>query len=244
MERWRAKAWRSARRRAFARPSPGARQSRCALVVYYFPGGGGAEVFERRIRFGEDYKSGFELVGEEINLSRDAPYSGYPAVAYAAHGDQFLVTWDHEPQENHGYVRGRRISAATGELLGNPFDIATSGTDNRSAIAYDSGRQRWLVQYNSARTRGNSYDQFGRIVAADGTLGDEIPIATSTAFEGDTLFGGDIAFVPGHGGRFFSSFAREGRGTEGGMAGQELSADGTRLGEQSHARNRSLHVPQ
>ena len=37
--------------------------------------------------------------------------------------------------------------------------------------------------------------------------------------------------VPGHG-RFFSSFAREGGGMEGGMAGQQLSADGRRLGGQ------------
>jgi hypothetical protein len=207
-------------------------KNRCALVVYYMPGRGGAEVFARRVRLSSETSSGFELLSAEVNLSRDAPYSGYPAVAYAADGDQFLVTWDHEPKENHGYIRGQRISAGTGKMLGESFDIATSGTDNRSTIAYDSGRNRWLVQYNSARTRGNSYDQYGRFVAVDGTLGEEIAIATSAAFEGDTLFGGDIAFVSGHGGRFFSSFARDGGGMEGGMAGQQLSADGARLGGQ------------
>jgi hypothetical protein len=203
-------------------------KSRSCLVAYYFPGGGGAEVFARRVRLGADQQSGIELLGPETNLSRDKPYSGYPAVAAA--GDQFLVAWDHEPNDNHGHIRGRRISAAAGDLLGEPFDIATSGSDNRSAIAYDSSRERWLVQYNSSRTRGNSYDQFGRFVAADGTLGDEIPIATSAAFEGDTLFGADIAFVPGHGGRYFSSFARHSDGDDvaNGMAGQELSADGKR----------------
>jgi hypothetical protein len=206
--------------------------SNCGLVVYYFPGGGGAEVFARRVRFGGEDKTGLELVGSEMNLSRDAPFSGYPAVAHAARGDQFLVTWDHEPRENHGHIRGQRISAVTGELLGEPFDIATSGTDNRSAIAYDRNGDQWLVQYNSSRTRGNSYDQFGRFVAWDGTLGDEIAIANTAAFEGDTLFGGDIAFVPGHGGRFFSSFARHKEGDEhvNGMAGQELATDGKRLG--------------
>lgn len=210
-------------------------RNKCGLVVYYFPGSGGAEVFARRVCLGGEDKTGFELVGNEMNLSRDAPYSGYPAVSYAASGDQFLVTWDHEPRENHGHIRGQRISAATGELLGEPFDIATSGTDNRSAIAYDSGRERWLVQYNSSRTLGNSYDQFGRFVAINGTPGDEIPIATSNAFEGDTLFGGDVAFVPGLGGRFFSSFARHKEGAEhtNGMAGQELLANGKQLDGQS-----------
>jgi hypothetical protein len=210
-------------------------ESRACLVVYYFPVRGGAEVFARRVRCGAENSSGVELLGDEINLSRDAPYSGYPAISHGAAGDQFLVTWDHEPRENHGHIRGRRVSAATGEPIGEPFDIATSGTDNRSAIAYDSGRQRWLVQYNSSRTRGNSYDQFGRFVKTDGTLGDEIPIATTAAFEGDTLFGGDVAFVAGHGGRFFSSFARHKDGDEAanGMAGQEFSADGARLGDQA-----------
>jgi hypothetical protein len=209
-------------------------RSKCGLVVYYFPGSGGAEIFARRVRLVGEDKPRFELIGNQMNLSRDAPYSGYPAVAYAAQGDQFLVTWDHEPRENFGYIRGQRTSAATGELLGGPFDIATSGTDNRSAIAYDSQRERWLVQYNSARTPGNSYDQFGRFLAADGTPGDEISIATSDAFEGDTLFGADLAFVPRHGGQFFSSFARHKDGADetNGMAGQGLSADGKRLGGQ------------
>lgn len=202
-------------------------KSKCCLIVYYAPDRGGAEVLARRIRLSHENRVGGELLGEELNLSQDRPYSGYPAIAYAADEDQFLVTWDHEPRENRGHIRGRRIAAGTGELLGDPFDIAASGADSRSCIAYDSMSERWLVQYNSARTRENSYDQYGRFVATDSTLGDEIPIATSTLFEGDTLFGGDVAYVPNNKGCFFSSFARD--GDAGGMAGQVLGPDGMQM---------------
>lgn len=194
------------------------------LVAWYLPGRGAAEVSVRLVG------GRGELIGEERNLSRDPPYSGYPAVAYATVGDQFLVTWDHEPIENRGRIRGQRLAAATGWELGEAFDITTGGTENRSAIAYDSVRERWLVQYNASPTPGFSYDQFGRFVGSDGKLGEEVPLAHTKAFEGDTLFGGDVAFVPGFGGRFSSSFARDGDAT--GMAGQESRGDGSPVGGQ------------
>ena len=194
------------------------------LVAYYAPGGGRTEIFARRVD-----KLGL-VKGDEMNLSRDANYSGYPAVAYSEAGDQFLITWDHEPSDNVGNIRGQRVSAASGRMLGEPLDIATSGTENRSTIAYDNLRKRWLVQYNESATRGLSYNQSGRFVGTDGTLEDSIAIARTAAFEGDTLFGGDLAFTPGLGGRFFSSFASE--SDSAGMSGQELLASGAPAGTQ------------
>jgi hypothetical protein len=86
------------------------------------------------------------------------------------------------------------------------------------------------VQYNESSTPGLSYNQSGRFVNAAGTLGSAVSIAREAAFEGDTLFGGDLAFVPGFGGRFFSSFQCEAKTAA--MGGQELLADGQPRGKQ------------
>jgi hypothetical protein len=153
-------------------------------------------------------------------------------VAYAADGDQFLVAWDHEPTENVGHIRGQRIAAATGQPLGAAIDIATGGTENRPTIAYDTLRKRWLVQYNEANGPGLSYNQSARFVDAEGRLLEPIAIARTKAFEGETHFGGDLTFAPGHGGRFFASFPREAGMAS--MAGQELLADGRPAGPQQN----------
>jgi hypothetical protein len=192
------------------------------LVVYFAPSGGRTEIFGRRI------SAAGKPLDPELNLSQDPNFSGYPAIAYAQEGDQFLVTWDHEPSENRGHIRGQRISAASGKPLGGPLDIATGGTENRSTIAYDHHHKRWLVEYNESPAKGNSYDQAARFVTTQGELQEHVPIARTKDFEGDTQFGGDIAFLPAFGGRYFSSFASE--GATAGMTGQELTAAGAPTG--------------
>ena len=82
------------------------------------------------------------------------------------------------------------------------------------------------MQYNDGNA-GFSYDQYAQFVNVDGTLaGGALPIAHTAAFEGDTQFGGDVAFEPGAQ-RFFSSF-----GTDTGMGGQESLASGAPRGGQ------------
>ncbi len=175
------------------------------LVVYFVPGAG-AEIFGQRV------SQAGGLLGANFNISDDAIFSGYPAVSWGEAGDQFLVTWDHED----GNILGRRVAASTGGLLGSTIQVTTGGGKDRSAIAYDPGRSRWLVQWNDVSHAGFSYDQWARLVDAGGIpIGGLIPIAHSTAFEGDTQFGGDVAFGR-LSERFFSSF-----GTDSGMAGQE-----------------------
>src|SRR6185369_13446539 len=103
----------------------------------------------------------------------------------------------------------------------------TGGGKDRSCIAYDSINQRWLVQFNNGANAGFSYDQYGQLVNISGSLtGASIPLAHTPSFEGDTQFGGDVAFVPGAR-RFFSSF-----GTDTGMGGQESFVDGSPVGQQ------------
>jgi hypothetical protein len=186
------------------------------LVVYWGPSSGAPEVYGRRV------SANGALLGANFNLSNDTPFSGYPAIAWGA-PDQFLVTWDNED----GNIHGQRIDAATGAALGSRIIVTTGGGKDRSCIAYDSVNQRWLVQFNNAANAGFSYDQYGQLVNVTGTLtGGSIPLAHTPGFEGDTQFGGDVAFAPGAR-RFFSSF-----GTDTGMAGQESFGDGSPVGQQ------------
>jgi hypothetical protein len=193
------------------------------LVAYFGPGGGRTEVYLRRVSHDGLVK------GAEVNLSNDPHFSGYPSVTYGERGDQFLVTWDHEPVEDRGRIRGCRVEAASGKPIGEAFDVTTGGFENRSSAAYDTLRHQWLVQFNDSGTRGNSYDQGARLVTSDGKVGAAIAVASGKAFEGDTQFGCDIAYLPGLGGRYFSSFQRE--ADEPAMAGQELDAVGRRIGD-------------
>ena len=180
------------------------------LVLYWGNSGGVIDIFGQRV------SGAGALLGGNFNISNDAPFSGYPAVAWGA-ANQFLVTWDNED----GNIHGRRIDPASGALLGTHIVVTSGGAKDRSCIAYDSVNARWLVQFNNGANAGFSYDQYGQLVNADGTLsGGTLPLAHTAAFEGDTQFGGDVAFVPGAR-RFFSSF-----GTDTGMGGQESLASG------------------
>jgi hypothetical protein len=170
--------------------------------VAYFVPGAGADVFAQRV------SGAGALAGANINVSADAIFSGYPAIAWGESGNQFLVTWDHED----GNIRARRVSAATGVALGAGFAVTAGGGKDRSCVAYDPHDARWLVQFNDAANPGFSYDQSGRFVGSDGALvGGLLPLAHSPGFEGDTQFGGDVAFAPAAR-RFFSSY-----GTDTGM---------------------------
>lgn len=190
--------------------------SACYLVVYWGPAPE-IDIYGQRV------SGAGELIGGNFNISNDAIFSGYPAVAWGASGNQFLVTWDNED----GNIYGRRVDAATGALLGTTIHVTSGIGKDRSCVAYDSVNQRWLVQYNDGANAGFSYDQFAQLINADGTLfGTSFPVAHTSAFEGDTQFGGDVAFVPGPR-RFFSSF-----GTDSGMGGQESSSTGVPIGPQ------------
>jgi hypothetical protein len=181
------------------------------LVVYHRA----SEVYGRRV------DASGSLLGSELAISNDSAISLYPAVTYGSSGNQFLVTWDFE-ELNNADIRGRRIDAGTGNLLGSFILVTNSHHKNRSTIAYDPNNARWLVQFNELGNPGNSYDQSGQFVDVNGALdGGLFVIAGSPAFEGDTLLGADIAFAPGLG-RYFSTYQFNNV-----MGGQEMSASAT-----------------
>lgn len=180
------------------------------LVVYW----GGHPIIEV---LGQRVSASGGLLGGNFNISNDGVFSGYPAVAWGASSNQFLVSWDNED----GNIHARRVDSATGALLGSTIFVTTGGAKDRSCIAYDSVVNRWLVQFNDGANAGFSYDQSGQLINPNGTLlGGLISLAHTASFEGDTQFGGDVAFVP-IARRYFSSF-----GTDTGMGGQESFASG------------------
>jgi hypothetical protein len=186
------------------------------LAVYWVPAGT-IEVYGQRVA------ANGALLGGNFNISNDGPFSGYPAIAWGSSGNQFLVTWDHDD----GNIRGQRIAAANGAPLGSVITVTSGGAKDRSCVAYDSVNLRWLVQFNNGANAGFSYDQYGQLINSDGSLsGASLPIAHTPGFEGDTQFGGDVAFAPKPR-RFLSSF-----GTDAGMGAQESFASGAPVGAQ------------
>ena len=96
-----------------------------------------------------------------------------------------------------------------------------TGVLDRSCGAYDTVNNRWLLQFDLQGIPGHSYDQFAQLIGTNGTfIGGEIPIATTPGFEGDTGFGGDVAWLPSPG-RDFSVY-----GLDNGIGGQEFDAAG------------------
>jgi len=162
--------------------------------------------------------------GADIAVRVDADFSGYPAVAWGDARDEFLVTWDWD-RDNFACIWGQRVDAA-GELQGGPIEITTGGKQGRSPPAWDPAGQRWLVQFNDTSVPGNSFDQGGRFVNADGSLGAAVAIADTAGFEGDTILGAPVAFAAGAR-RYLSSFV-----VNTGMAVQELDAAGAKVGPQ------------
>jgi hypothetical protein len=187
------------------------------LVVFWGPGAVAPEVYGQRV------SGNGSLLGTNFNISTDGIFSGYPAIAWAAPGDQFLVTWDNED----GNIYGRRISAANGAPLSATIFVTAGGAKDRSCVVYDPANGRWMVQFNNNANPGFSYDQYGQLIITNGApVGGLLPLAHTPAFEGDTQFGGDVAFEP-NARRYFSSF-----GTDSGMGGQESLESGVTVGNQ------------
>lgn len=104
----------------------------------------------------------------------------YPAVAYNATRNEYLVVWQQATVDNY-VIRGRRISA-TGALLGSVITVGNASSSISSGslpyqpdVAWDSVNDRYLVVW--ATYTGSEYDISGQRVSGDGALlGDSLVI--------------------------------------------------------------------
>jgi hypothetical protein len=124
-------------------------------------------------------------VGDEFQLSSGGAFDAFPVVALSVPSDRFLVAWTYEPvgapAGMRGSIAGRSVGAADGSL-GAETVLYASDYENYPDIAYDPGRDRFLVV---SWHIGPGHDVHGRLVAPDATpIGEVIPIAASADFEG------------------------------------------------------------
>ena len=118
------------------------------------------------------------LVGSDFPVAVTGTYEAYPAVAYNATNDEYLVVWQ-QPGIDTNEIRGRRVDA-DGTLLGSTtigIGIAGSGgtLPYQPDVAWDSVNNQYLVVW--AKYSGSTYDIAGHLVDGDGTeIGDDITI--------------------------------------------------------------------
>ena len=113
------------------------------------------------------------LLGGVIAVTASADYESRPSVAYNPTADEFYVAYPRWVDAvNQGDVRGQRVKAGTGALLGGPFviDPLVAGENGPTAVSYDPQNNRYLVAWYRF-VPGVGWVTLGRLVAVDNMTG-------------------------------------------------------------------------
>jgi hypothetical protein len=121
--------------------------------------------------YGRVLKSDGTPLGKDFALSTQLGKMAKPVLAYNSKRNQFLVVWSRMLQDRAEIV-GVSVTP-DGTVVGKEFAVSfTDRFDQRPAIAYCPGRDRFLVTW----TRGLRYDRddgvsdiYGQLVEGDGT---------------------------------------------------------------------------
>jgi hypothetical protein len=147
---------------AFARAAPDQ-----YLLVYSNDVEGGPNIYGRVLS-----PDGSPL-GRDFRLSTQAGWMSKPVLAYSALTEQFLVVWSRKKfGEDRAEIIGLSVGL-DGRIIGEEFRISFSDLyDQRPAIAYCPGRDRFLVTWTGGPEydfeKGES-DVYGQFVGGDGT---------------------------------------------------------------------------
>jgi hypothetical protein len=112
-------------------------------------------------------------LGRDFRLSTQAGWMSKPVLAYSALTEQFLVVWSRKKfGEDRAEIIGLSVGL-DGRIIGEEFRISFSDLyDQRPAIAYCPGRDRFLVTWTGGPEydfeKGES-DVYGQFVGGDGT---------------------------------------------------------------------------
>jgi hypothetical protein len=112
------------------------------------------------------------LLGGGIAVSSTAEYESRPAVTWNSAADEFYVVYPYWIDAvNQGGVKGQRVKAGTGVLLGGAFEIdpLAAGQNGPVDVAYDPANNRYFVAFY--RSIPSGYVTLGRIVDAANTSG-------------------------------------------------------------------------
>ena len=113
------------------------------------------------------------MLGTTILITSTPTYETLPSVAYNATADEFYVVYAWWVDAiGQGGVRGQRVKAGTGELLGTAFDVdgASPYQNGPSAVSYDSVNDRYLAAWYRGIPEG--LVTLGRLVNSANTAGD------------------------------------------------------------------------
>jgi hypothetical protein len=172
-------------------------------------------------------------LGKDFRLSTQAGWMTKPVLAYNALTERFLVVWGRKKfGEDRAEIIGLNVGL-NGKIIGEEFRISFSDLyDQRPAIAYCPGRDRFLVTW----TGGPEYDfekgvsdVYGQFVGGDGTRlqGSNFTISAGAKnqFKSDVTC--DVVND-----RFLVVWEDQRRlATRDDIYGQLISSDGTMLGE-------------
>ncbi len=128
--------------------------------------GGGAGVYARLLD-----PAGSALTGEIRVAATSAGDQITPAVAWSPAGT-YLVAWASDGQDGGGYgIYARRLQAATGQLLGNEFQVNVTTAGGQVAPRVAAQGDRFYVVWSGVGASGDTNDIFGRGFAAAGSGG-------------------------------------------------------------------------
>jgi hypothetical protein len=121
--------------------------------------------------YGRLLHSDGSAAGKDFRLSVQDGKMDKPVVAYDSRTESFLVAWGRKNLGGRAEIVGLHVGL-DGRILGQEFRISVSDLyDQRPAIAYCPGRDRYLVTW----TRGTKYDFehgvsdiFGQFIGGDG----------------------------------------------------------------------------
>ena len=108
-------------------------------------------------------------LGGAVPITSSTDYESRPSVAYNPSADEFYVVYPRWVDSvNQGDVRGQRVKAGTGALVGGPFDVdpLAPGENGPTAVSYDPNNNRYLVAWYRFIS-GVGWATLGRLVAPD-----------------------------------------------------------------------------
>ena len=123
------------------------------------------------------------VVAGNMAISATAAWEALPSLAYNSTRNEFFVAYTLET--NLQYTFGVRLNASTGAVTAGPAMLYQGiGLNNYPEVAYNASADQYLV-ISWYLTLSGGADVWGRLIAGDGTpLGNLIPVAANTFFEG------------------------------------------------------------
>ncbi len=124
------------------------------------------------------------LIGNQIDLTSttdNAEIQSLPSVAYNGAGEFFVVYTTYKDATNVAGVKGQRINASTGALIGTPVTLDSAGATYVTEVIFD-GTQYFAAWARTLPSGGRVF--YGRFLGSDGSLnGSILALATQAAYD-------------------------------------------------------------